>query len=100
MKVLFQLAMMPTIWRANMANRKVTQTQKVLNFLNKGNSLSNAVATHKLKVNRLPAKIHVLRSQGYPIYTNTNAVGNPTYRLGTPSRAMVAAAFAAGVSFS
>ena len=83
-----------------MSYRKVSQQQKVLNFLNKGNSLSNAVATHKLKVNRLPAKIHVLRSQGYPIYTNTNAVGNPTYRLGTPSRAMVAAAFAAGVSFS
>lgn len=89
-----------TIWRANMATRKVSQTQKVLNFLNKGNSLSNAVATHKLKVNRLPAKIHVLRGQGYPIYTNTNSQGNPTYRMGTPSRAMIAAAFKAGVSFS
>lgn len=89
-----------TIWRANMATRKVSQQQKVLNFLTSGKSLSNAVATHKLKVNRLPAKINVLRGQGYPIYTNTNNRGNATYRLGTPSRAMVAAAFAAGVSFS
>ena len=89
-----------TIWRANMATRKVTQQQKVLNFLTQGKSLSNAVATHKLKVNRLPAKIHVLRQQGYAIYTNTNSQGNPTYRMGTPSRAMVAAAFKAGVSFS
>jgi len=94
------LAIMPTTWRANMANRKVSQEQKVLNFLNQGKALSNAVATHKLKVNRLPAKINVLRSKGYSIYTNTNNVGNPTYRLGTPSRAMVAAAHAAGVSFS
>ena len=89
-----------TIWRANMATRKVTQQQKVLNFLTQGKSLSNAVATHKLKVNRLPAKINVLRAQGYPIYTTTNSRGNATYRMGTPSRAMVAAAFAAGVSFS
>ena len=56
-----------TIWRANMATRKVTQQQKVLNFLTQGKSLSNAVATHKLKVNRLPAKINVLRAQGYPL---------------------------------
>ena len=92
--------MMPTTWRANMANRKVSQQQKVLNFLTAGKSLSNAVATHKLRVNRLPAKINVLRAAGYPIYTNTNSQGNATYRMGTPSRAMVAAAFKAGVSFS
>ena len=89
-----------TIWRANMATRKVSQQQKVLNFLSTGKSLSNAVATHKLRVNRLPAKINVLRAAGYPIYTNTNAQGNATYRMGSPSRAMVAAAFKAGVSFS
>ena len=59
-----KMAMVPTtIWRANMATRKVTQQQKVLNFLTQGKSLSNDVATHKLKVNRLPAKINVLRAQ-------------------------------------
>ena len=83
-----------------MATTRVTQEQKVLNFLTTGASLSNAVATHKLKVNRLPAKINVLRAQGYPIYTNTNSRGNATYRMGTPSRAMIAAAIKAGVSFS
>ena len=83
-----------------MATRKVSQQQKVLNFLTQGKSLSNAVATHKLRVNRLPAKINVLRAAGYPIYTNTNSQGNATYRLGTPSRAMIAAAFTAGVSFN
>ena len=83
-----------------MATTRVSQEQKVLNFLTTGASLSNAVATHKLKVNRLPAKINVLRGKGYAIYTNTNQQGNATYRLGTPSRAMISAAFAAGVSFS
>ena len=83
-----------------MATRKVSQQQKVLNFLNTGKSLSNAVATHQLRVNSLPAKINVLRAAGYPIYTNTNSQGNATYRLGTPSRAMIAAAFTAGVSFN
>ena len=83
-----------------MATTRVTQEQKVLNFLTTGASLSNAVATHKLKVNRLPAKINVLRGKGYAIYTNTNQQGNATYRLGTPSRAMIAAAHTAGVSFS
>ena len=76
-----------------MANRKVSDAQKVLNFLKQGKSLSIAVATHKLKVNRLPARIFDLRSKGYAVYTNTNSIGNPTYRLGTPTRAMVAAAF-------
>ena len=83
-----------------MATRKVSQQQKVLNLLNTGKILRNAVATHKLRVNRLPAKINVLRAAGYPIYTNTNSQGNATYRLGTPSRAMIAAAFTAGVSFN
>lgn len=96
-----KMAILPTIiWRANMANRKVSAETKVLNFLTQGKSLSNAVATHKLKISRLPARIHDLRSKGYAIYTNTNAVGNATYRIGTPSRDMVAAAFKAGVSFS
>ena len=83
-----------------MATTRVTQEQKVLNFLNTGKALSNAVATHKLRVNRLPAKINVLRGKGYPIYTNTNQQRNATYRIGPPSRAMISAAFAAGVSFS
>lgn len=43
-------------------------------------------------------RISELRSQGYSIYSNTAKNGKTAYRLGTPSRAMVAAAFAAAGS--
>ena len=41
------------------------------------------------------ARISELRAQGYAIYSNTAKNGKTAYRLGTPSRAMVATAFAA-----
>lgn len=41
------------------------------------------------------ARISELRSQGYAIYSNTTKNGKTAYRLGIPSRRMVAAAFAA-----
>lgn len=40
------------------------------------------------------ARVSELRAQGYAIYSNTAKNGKTAYRLGTPSRAMVAAAFA------
>ncbi len=40
------------------------------------------------------ARISELRAQGYSIYSNTAKNGKTAYRLGTPSRRMVAAAFA------
>lgn len=41
------------------------------------------------------ARITELRSQGYSIYSNTAKNGKTAYRLGTPSRRMIAAAYAA-----
>ena len=79
----------------NMGTRKVvSQPQKILNFLNTGQARS------RLGIQQLPARVSELRAAGYAIYTNVNKAGNTTYRLGTPSRAMVAAAHAANVSFS
>jgi biotin operon repressor len=40
------------------------------------------------------ARISELRAQGYSIYSNTAKNGKTAYRLGPPSRRMVAAAFA------
>ena len=40
------------------------------------------------------ARISELRAKGYSIYSNVAKNGKTAYRLGTPSRAMVAAAFA------
>jgi len=40
------------------------------------------------------ARISELRAKGYSIYSNTAKNGKTAYRLGTPSRRMVALAFA------
>ncbi len=85
----------------NMGTRKVvSQPVKIINFLQSGKSLSIAQAKSRLGVTQLPARVSELRAEGYAIYTNVNKAGNTTYRLGTPSRAMVSAAHAAGVSFN
>lgn len=44
------------------------------------------------------ARITELRAQGYSIYSNTAKNGKTAYRLGTPSRRMIAAAYAAAGS--
>ena len=44
------------------------------------------------------ARVSELRAKGYAIYSNTAKNGKTAYRLGTPSRRMVAAAFAAAGS--
>jgi len=44
--------------------------------------------------NSVSARINELRSEGFSIYGNSNSKGIKSYKLGTPSRAMVAAAYA------
>ena len=43
--------------------------------------------------NSIRPRISELRSEGHAIYTNTTKNGRSSYRLGKPSRAMVAAAY-------
>jgi hypothetical protein len=43
----------------------------------------------------IATRVSELRAQGYSIYSNTAKNGKTAYRLGTPSRAMVATAYAA-----
>lgn len=68
------------------------QTKFILKVLESGCILSPKQARSELGVKSLGARIHELRSEGYPVYSNYTKSG-VTYRLGTPSRAMVAAAF-------
>jgi hypothetical protein len=67
---------------------RVTQHEKILNFLGTGKTLWQKRAKKVLGVKRLSARIGELRQAGYPIYRN-----GETYRLGTPSRKMVALAY-------
>ena len=75
------------------ATPKLTQNTKILNFQRSGASISAGQARGLFGVTSLGARVSELRSDGYAIYTNVAKNGATIYRLGTPSRAMVAAAY-------
>ena len=70
-------------------------TQKILNTLSSGQTLTVAQARARFNVTNVPARIDELRKEGYSIYTNTrkNSKGQKVkfYRLGKPTRSVVAA---------
>ncbi len=65
-----------------------SQNQRIINFLSKGKTLTADQAESKFGVQNLRARVDDLRASGYPVYNNGGA-----YRLGTPSRRMVATAY-------
>ncbi len=73
-------------------------TTRLLNALRSGEELTARQIESRFGVSSARGLVHTLRSQGYAIYMNrrVNSKGVTTnkYRLGTPTRAMVAAAFA------
>lgn len=70
---------------------------KVLNVLKTGKNFSASAIAKQLRTTEstVSARISELRSQGHAIYSNPTKEGKTVYRLGRPSRAMVAAAFQA-----
>ncbi len=70
---------------------------KVLNVLSSGKQFTagQIAGLFKSTEGSVAARITELRAQGYSIYSNTAKNGKTAYRLGKPSRAMVAAAYAA-----
>ena len=75
--------------------------QKILNYLSKDgpyNTLTAAQARARFGIVNVGARIEELRAEGYCIYTNKKTLDNGKtityYRLGKPSREMVAAAHA------
>lgn len=73
---------------------------KVLNVLRTGKNFSASAIAKQLRTTEstVAARISELRSQGHAIYSNPTKSGTTAYRLGRPSRAMVAMAFAAAGS--
>lgn len=81
--------------------------EKMLAFLRRpewlgwGNTFSVAQARAWYGIQNVSARIHELREEGWPIYTNVRTRGDGSkvfvYRMGTPSRSMKAAAKARGV---
>jgi len=69
----------------------------LLSQLTSGKAVTAAKVAKKFGTssNSVSARINELRSDGFSIYGNSGSDGSKTYRLGKPSRAMVAAAYAA-----
>jgi hypothetical protein len=67
------------------------------------NTFSTKQAQRRFGITNVAARIDELRQEGNVIYTNTKSVDGKKvsfYRLGTPTKAMVRAALAAGYSLT
>lgn len=67
-----------------------TKTQRVLELLETGKSVSWKTLRDKFELSTPRAMVDKLRSQGNMIYINKSAQGT-SYRIGTPSKAIIAA---------
>jgi transcription initiation factor IIE alpha subunit len=78
--------------------------QRVLKVLESGRNFTPAqlAGLTGSSEDSIRPRISELRSEGHAVYTNTTKNGKTAYRLGTPSRKMVAAAYAmmGGQAFS
>lgn len=73
-----------------------TQKNRLINFFKTGRDITETQAKTRFGIESLSARVAELRAEGYSIYTNVlkTARGETTvYRLGTPNRKMVAAAY-------
>ena len=73
-----------------MAKAKISKTQKVLNLLNSGAEVTWKTLRQKFDLRSPTSMIGKLRNQGVMIYTNKTSKG-VSYRVGTPSKAIIAA---------
>ena len=67
------------------------------------NTFTVKQAQRRFGIQNVSARIEELRKEGRCIYTNTKVVDGKkvaSYRLGTPTKAMVQAALSAGYSFA
>ena len=76
-----------------------TKEAKVLSALQSGRTLNSAQLRAQFGAGNPQAVIQALRFKGYPIYlntvTDTKGRSRNVYRLGTPSRAVIAAGYKA-----
>ena len=70
--------------------KSLSKKQKVLNLLSKGANVAWTTIRTKFDLESPRAMIDTLRAEGYMIYGN-KVKGRTYYRLGTPTRAIVAA---------
>ena len=85
---------------------KLSAKDKMLNALKQPsgyNTFTVAQAQRRFGIQNVSARIEELRKEGHCIYTNTKTRADgskvKSYRLGTPTKAMVRAALANGFTF-
>ena len=74
---------------------KTTIQDSVLTALQAGKEYTSAELKSRFKAGNPQAVIQSLRFSGHPVYLNTKKNGVKKYRLGTPSKAAVAAGYKA-----
>jgi hypothetical protein len=79
----------------------MTKTAKLLECLETGKKISNGEIRNRFGIANPRATVSDLRMMGYPVYLNKGSVDGrgrrlaSRYRLGTPSREVVAAGYQA-----
>jgi len=73
-----------------MGRRALTKKQKVLNLLSNGRPVTWTALRNKFDLTSPRAMIDTLREEGHMVYINQTSNGT-TYRMGTPTKAILAA---------
>ena len=74
-----------------MGRKTLTKKQKVLNLLSKGNAVTWSAMRNKFDLTSPRAMVDQLRTEGHMVYINQTSSGGTSYRLGTPTKAIIAA---------
>lgn len=70
----------------------MSQNERLIQYLSTGRTITSTQARSRFGVRNLRARVNDLRNDGFCVYTNRTSTGI-SYRMGTPSRAIVAAAY-------
>ena len=77
-----------------MARRKIANSTKFLNAMLRGNSVTWTDAQKKFNLKSPRSVVNKLREDVHCVYINKTTKGT-SYRIGNPSKALIAAGFAA-----
>ena len=76
-----------------------TKTFKLFNALRTGERITPAAAAKRFGIKNVSAEVSRIRQNGYAVYADQRVAGNGVkvteYRLGTPSRKLIAAGYKA-----
>ena len=73
-----------------MGRKALTKKQKVINLLSNGKSVTWSTLRNKFDLTSPRAMVDQLRTEGHMVYINQSSNGT-SYRLGTPTKAILAA---------